>query len=886
MTAAHLSVVENEGEIFADELPPGAELLHGQYRITRFLSAGGFGITYLAKNSLDRNIVIKECFPAAFCRRVKSEVQARSRSHHDELTSIVRLFVEEARSLAKLVHPNIVGVHQVFEENNTAYMSLDFIEGRDLLEMVEDKGWQADPAEMTVILRKLLDAIKFVHAEGMLHRDISPDNVLIQPDGEPILIDFGAAREQASKQSRVLSALRVVKDGYSPQEFYISGAEQGPPSDLYALGATLYHVITRELPPDSQTRLGAVAAQGDDPYVSLVGRVKGYNRAVLTSIDKALALMPKDRLQSAEEWLDVLDRKRGRVSRAMTRSLSHAPKPTPSAASPAAKTKKSGLGVLMGSAAVVAVVGGLAATQFDLFGAQPPETAQVEAPAVAASTAIGVAPTAILPQDDAPSNAVPGASEAVPPTAVVLAPEALTPPATQDAAVAQSPAQPPEVPAAPAPADPVARADVAPAPSGAPAQVDAGTPLEDVRPRPRPERAALEGAGDPFADLPVERAARTETQPVAPNAARASIQPAQNGEVADPSEAPALAAALAEPSLPSTGAVAAALRTETSSVFASRAEDTEALASQRAESAVDAAQGAHAATIAAGDASLAARVEAQNTLDAARAAQLDALELARIAAIRPAPRPAPSPDAGAGARAETLASLAPAVAAAVPSPADVVVGEEVVLVDPVPEPVAEPDPAPAAPATAASDAAAPNAAGSQAIAAVQSLWSVELPFALDSGVPVTSVNGIQISALSEIEPILRKAVVLNGKTELPVAFGVRDPVTGLEQEQVIVLPVVQTTALLNGMTFETRFDGEAWATVLVSLPPDSTLDLKPGDQLVAHLDSDRMIDGQTTLADILREEGARGTTSYSFAVQRDGQMWVSGFNYDMAIFEN
>ena len=118
---------EVEDEAFADELKPGSTLMHGQYTIEGFLNAGGFGITYNARDSLDRRVVIKECFPGAFCRRSTALVTARSRAHQNELSSIVRLFVQEARSLAKLDHPHIVGVHQVFEENNTAYMALDFI---------------------------------------------------------------------------------------------------------------------------------------------------------------------------------------------------------------------------------------------------------------------------------------------------------------------------------------------------------------------------------------------------------------------------------------------------------------------------------------------------------------------------------------------------------------------------------------------------------------------------------------------------------------------------------------------------------------------------------------------------------------------------------------
>ena len=185
-----------------DELQPGTKLLQGQYTITRFLNNGGFGITYLAKNSLDRNVVIKECFPNAFCRRSKATVAARSRAHQSDLRLVVQLFVREAHNLAKIIHPNIVAVHQVFEDNGTAYMAIDYIDGLDLLEMIESKKNILSPDAVVLITEKMLSAVGFIHENNMLHRDISPDNILITMAGEPILIDFGAAREQASQKSR------------------------------------------------------------------------------------------------------------------------------------------------------------------------------------------------------------------------------------------------------------------------------------------------------------------------------------------------------------------------------------------------------------------------------------------------------------------------------------------------------------------------------------------------------------------------------------------------------------------------------------------------------------------------------------------------------------
>lgn len=292
---------------FVDELKPGTQLQNGQYTISRFLNSGGFGITYVARNSLNREVVIKECFPGAFCRRSNAIVAARSRAHQSEFRSIVRLFVQEAHNLAKLVHPNIVGVHQVFEDNDTAYMVIDYIHGSDLLDVIETASVKMTPSSIVAMTRKLLNAVAFIHENGILHRDISPDNILIDQTGEPILIDFGAAREEASRASRALSALRVVKDGYSPQELYIAGSEQGPWSDLYALGASIYHTISGVAPVNSQARLAAIVEGREDPHLPLAGRFAHFPEGFLESIDMAMNSLPRKRIQSARDWLAMLD---------------------------------------------------------------------------------------------------------------------------------------------------------------------------------------------------------------------------------------------------------------------------------------------------------------------------------------------------------------------------------------------------------------------------------------------------------------------------------------------------------------------------------------------------------------------------------------------------
>jgi serine/threonine protein kinase len=290
-----------------DELSEGSRLLNGQYQIDRYLASGGFGITYLATDSLDRTVVIKECFPEAFCTRKGSDVYSKLPGKSKEFRSLVGLFEREARNLAKLDHAGIVGVHQVFRDNNTAYMALDFIEGVDLLDFINDKSCQFIPAQVKTILVSTLKAVHVIHENDMLHRDISPDNILLCDDLRTVLIDFGAAREEASKKTRALSSMLVVKDGYSPQEFYIAGAKQSASSDLYALAATFVHVISGEAPPDSQARLAAVASQKPDPYKKLTERITGYEASFLAAIDKAMSLFSDDRIQSAQDWIATIN---------------------------------------------------------------------------------------------------------------------------------------------------------------------------------------------------------------------------------------------------------------------------------------------------------------------------------------------------------------------------------------------------------------------------------------------------------------------------------------------------------------------------------------------------------------------------------------------------
>ena len=301
------STEKPEDSFFPEHLAEGTELLGGIYRIGRFINNGGFGMTYLAKDSLDRDVVIKECFPAEICVRDAKTGKVHPRKQPETYQRIVKSFHREAQAISKLDHPNVVHVHNVFKENGTSFLAMDYVHGTDLLELILSNSPLLRPDVIIPMLRRLLGALNYVHANNILHRDISPDNILVDENGNPVLIDFGSAGVQHDQDSRTQTRVHAVKDGYSPQELYIEGAIQAPATDFYSLGASFYHAISGETPPASQSRIHKVAEGLPDSYSSLAGRIEGYPEGFLRSIDKALSVLAKDRFQSAQAWLDALE---------------------------------------------------------------------------------------------------------------------------------------------------------------------------------------------------------------------------------------------------------------------------------------------------------------------------------------------------------------------------------------------------------------------------------------------------------------------------------------------------------------------------------------------------------------------------------------------------
>ncbi len=278
-------------------LQSGTDLV-SDYRIERVLGAGGFGITYLASEpALERRVAIKEYFPNDFAMRgAGNGVRPRSPDCVGDFQWGIERFINEAQTLAKFDHANIVRVYRTFKGNDTAYMVLQFEEGQSLKSWLKGLGRAPRQREIDGILAPLLDALEVVHKADFLHRDIAPDNIIIRQDGTPVLIDFGAARGELAAYSKTVSAL--VKPGYSPYEQYAeTSRQQGPWSDIYALGATLYHAITGKRPPDAPSRL-----LNDELVPAREAALAGYRQGFLAAVDAALALNVEARPQSVAAW--------------------------------------------------------------------------------------------------------------------------------------------------------------------------------------------------------------------------------------------------------------------------------------------------------------------------------------------------------------------------------------------------------------------------------------------------------------------------------------------------------------------------------------------------------------------------------------------------------
>ena len=278
-------------------LKPGT-VLNRKYLIGRVLGHGGFGITYLGLDlNLRVKLAIKEYFPTGLVTRdaTAETVSVFSGDSRESFDYGLEKFLEEGRTLAKFSNvPEIVGVRDFLRENGTAYLVMDYIEGITLKEYLARQGGKLPLDAALTFVMPVVHALEKVHGAGMLHRDVSPDNIFVTSDFHVKLLDFGAARCAVGGQSRSLSVM--LKPGYSPEEQYRSRGKQGPWTDVYATAATLYKLLTGETPPEAMDRL----AEDDlKPFSSFgLSLPENYEKAIL----KALSVRAEGRYQSMAEF--------------------------------------------------------------------------------------------------------------------------------------------------------------------------------------------------------------------------------------------------------------------------------------------------------------------------------------------------------------------------------------------------------------------------------------------------------------------------------------------------------------------------------------------------------------------------------------------------------
>ena len=283
-------------------LPEGTRV--GDYAIEDLLGSGGFGMTYRAHDrQLKSPVAIKEYFPADLARRGPDyTVETRPDGVAGGYGWGLDKFEQEGKALAQLQHPNIVGINHLFHANGTAYIVLDLIKGPSLSQWLAGIKRSITQAEADDLVFPLVNALEAVHHKGLMHRDIAPKNIMIAPGFTPILIDFGTVRQLVAQKSQTLYA--VLTPGYAPIEQYAAkSSQQGPWTDIYSLGATLYEAISGRKPPEAMER------SLDDHCVpaSEVGRGR-FRAEFLTALDWALKPLPKDRPQNVAMWREALAR--------------------------------------------------------------------------------------------------------------------------------------------------------------------------------------------------------------------------------------------------------------------------------------------------------------------------------------------------------------------------------------------------------------------------------------------------------------------------------------------------------------------------------------------------------------------------------------------------
>jgi non-specific serine/threonine protein kinase len=313
----------------ANCLSVGARI--AEYEITGLVGEGGFGVVYLARDTaLNRVVALKEFMPSAFAGRIEGgRVAVRSAHHQTKFDAGLQGFIKEARMLARFNHPSLVKVYRFLEANGTAYMAMRFYDGQTLAQMMSAKGTRFDESLIAAVMLPVFDALQMLHAEKVFHRDIAPDNIMLA-DGSSVLLDFGSARHILGDGTQALTA--VLKPIYSPVEQYVADGtmRQGAWTDVYALGAVLYHLATSKVPMQAVSRLMSDSL----PTVSQVaGSV--FSPQFSQAVQRAMAVRVEDRIQSISDLRQQLGWHAGMAQPVPSHSSRPAPKLAPAATAPA-----------------------------------------------------------------------------------------------------------------------------------------------------------------------------------------------------------------------------------------------------------------------------------------------------------------------------------------------------------------------------------------------------------------------------------------------------------------------------------------------------------------------------------------------------------------------
>lgn len=283
-------------------LPIGETLK--EYVITGIIGEGGFGIVYSARDTLlQRNVAIKEYMPAAIANRLaSSHIHLRSLRHQQTFDAGMQGFIDEARLLAQFKHSALVEILRFWEANGTAYMVMPHYSGKTLRNLLRQNRNACSESWLKSILAPILDATELLHNNNIYHRDIAPDNIVVQDNGQPVLLDLGSARRVIAGMQSALTV--VVKPGYAPIEQYTEDTinEQGPWTDIYALGAVIYFSLTGAAPSASVSRM-----MRDTLKTLTTKNYPHFSESFLEAVNRALQLRPADRFQSVEEFREALN---------------------------------------------------------------------------------------------------------------------------------------------------------------------------------------------------------------------------------------------------------------------------------------------------------------------------------------------------------------------------------------------------------------------------------------------------------------------------------------------------------------------------------------------------------------------------------------------------